>query len=330
MADLWDGDTGDASDFVLPGDDQFYAEVVEATSPPEPVSEEQPATRPRDEKGRFASPASDQDEEPTDHVPAEPEPELILGKFKTPDDLAKAYQEAEAAMRRAQQEAAEARRLAEQQQVQQQPPPQPEFQQQYNWDEIIAESPRMAAAMAYQAGDQFALERAARAWEMDEPGAYRDWANTQMELASLKEELNEIRSTVTPLSQRQADQSAAQVYAQFASQHPDVQEHGAEMARIAGETPYLASILKDGDPQAQMEVLDFLYTKATQGKAQNNADNLAVAVRNAAADADREIQEAQVVSATTTVPATAKLSRAQQIAAEIDALEAPYTTGWNI
>jgi hypothetical protein len=71
----------------------------------------------------------DVEAEPAEEAPPAAEPaaeRLYAGKYKTPEDMERAYLESQSAMTKAQQEAAEFRRYAEQQQAQP-PPQQPDY-----------------------------------------------------------------------------------------------------------------------------------------------------------------------------------------------------------
>lgn len=145
--------------------EQLSAEPA-ADEPVEAVAEETPeasAEVARDESGRFK--AADTDETPEPEVAAEPEPELILGKYKTTEDALKALEHSQREIGRLGQELGELR-----QQVSK--PDEPRYDLS---DADEADDPATAQAYAVHAlrqGDEIAYRKALGAWaQMDQVGA---------------------------------------------------------------------------------------------------------------------------------------------------------------
>lgn len=254
----------------------------ETQEPVVPAQEE----RPRGEDGKFLSrEAAEQAEQER----------LYAGRYKTVEELEAAVVEKEAFISRQgtdvgslRSELQEMRRSLEQRQAEQSAPAQP---LPHNWDSMLDENPAQAVEIAYKADNQQAMSEALQAWNELAPGAPQLWVqNKQME-----EQLLDLRESV-------GKQTSNSAYAEFSRTHPDVEQYAQEMGEIAKQAPYLTELLQNGDPRAQTEVLDFLYTKASTEKRARNADTLAKAQTEADAEkkatSRQQKENAAVASAT--------------------------------
>lgn len=195
----------------------------------------------------------------------EAEPELILGKFKTPEDLAKSYTELEkhlgelrtdlTALKQAQQ-ATDTQQQVEQHDLAAQRQPGP-YTDTSAVVEQLSDNPVMiypTALQAWQQGNQPLLDAAVEAWrQYDEPGARR------FERELLKAELaEEYKQWAQPLQQKfeQTDQqnevvtASANAWKAVASRHPDLVDMQDDIFEVAAEAPEIARALVQGDQQA--------------------------------------------------------------------------------
>ena len=193
-------DMGDADEFAMPGDDALAARlgVDQPDAVPEPeVVEEAADDTPRNPDGTFAKKQAD---EPEAEAPAVAEPELILGKFKSADELAAAYAELESFKGRQSNEINDLRRALEERfETLEQQAARPTAPA--SWDDLIDQNPAYAAKLAYERGETGQLQRAAAAWEELSPGAPELWAETVRIRAEMDERLARYDQALAPVQQ---------------------------------------------------------------------------------------------------------------------------------
>lgn len=182
----------------------------------------------------------------------------------------------------------------------------------------------VVALQAHHDGNEFLRDAAMLAWEdLDRAGA------KQFERQVLRDELRREQQAAQTQASQASDLSrtAAQ---EFGESHPDLAKFAPAMQELAGQYPSMLEILGRGSKEAQIEVLDFLYTKARA----RHADTLTATTKEVAAaqeaDADRAIQEAAVASATTVKADPPRKGAADVIGEEWEAYEAPRRDGWNL
>src|SRR4051812_18493311 len=142
---MWGDPSAEGADaFVLPGDaeiEQRMAEQPQAEPQPEVAAvEPDPETpgRERDENGRFVAATA---EETPAETPAETEQRLLAGKYKSPEDLERAYQEAERRLGEQGNELGQYRAYLEQMQAAQQQQAQQAQAGQIDWATLLEENP---------------------------------------------------------------------------------------------------------------------------------------------------------------------------------------------
>lgn len=307
-------------DFAVPGDEQFIqAEVAKNEAPAEeapaevPAEEEAPveAEKPRDEQGRFVAEA-----------PAE---ELILGKFKSHEDLQAAYEALEKRSGETSAELGELRQLREtlEERLPEQAP------QQYDLNAVIdaldenpARIPQVAIA-AYQDGDEDMLDAAIVAWENhDQIGAKR--FQREIMLDRLRKEQTTVQTQQT--QQRNGWQETAK---EFATEHPDFDRLRPAMLELHSEFPEVVGLLASDTPSVRKQVLGFLYTEAQRRESDNATAQTREATKANDASAERAIEEASVVSGTSAHTETQKTG-AELVGEQWDALDSALDAGWQV
>lgn len=301
--------------------------VVEAEAPAEEADtaeEEAPEGRQRDEKGRFVAAEPEETQEET---PAE---KLYAGKYKSIEELERAYSEAEKKIGSQGSEMSELRKAVEELRESFEEDDDDYQEPVYDTDTLrtwFDENPSQipsVAITAHQQGNINLRNQALAAWEDLDPVSARHY-----EREFLKDELRREQQQVVQ-SQSEMRSLSAQVAREFAQSHPDMDALAPAMREIAAEYPQMARILQTNDRSAQLEYLDFLYTKA-RGR---QADTLTQATKEVEArqteEVDRAIADAQVASAKTANPDTPRPSAADLIGMEWDAIEKPYADGWNV
>lgn len=283
------------------------AAEADTEAPPEA---EKPDETPRHPDGTFKPKADDPDEE-------QPEPELILGKFKSPDDLAKSYTELERhlgelrtdlASLKQQQEAAAAQAQQEQQEYAAQRQPGPVTDTRTLIDQLTENPVAIypTALQAWQQGNQPLLDAALEAWqEYDAPGARR------FERELLKAEVaQEYQKWTQPIQQRQEQtEQQSQVvntgrdaFNAVAARHPDLIELQSDIFEIASEAPEIAVAIASGDQQAAERAYEnlralILGRRADQLKVEQDKITAEQAAANDAARKDAVVASASSAKA---------------------------------
>lgn len=345
MPEIFDNGPDDDA-FALPGDEQLL-ERMAATREDEPAA-------PTPEPAAAAAPAAETADEPPagpeapENLPEAPvpsaeetaareaalaagldvdDPEVIAYLEQFGGDPVKALKSAVENRKlfgRQQQELGELRKLVEQRLPEPEPAPQPNYDQDALETWFVENPTRIpqVAEEAYMAGNEQVLNAAIAAWEdVDRAGARA--FERKIAVADARRELS--------AETQQRDQIVGEWNAaaeKFAETHPDLEQVAPKMRELAPQYPHMLQILRTGDPESKIEVLDFLYEKA-RGQ---NADNLATTARTIAREQAREAEEAiagAAVASTSTVVAETP-SKADQIAAEWDKADAPYRDGWNV
>lgn len=335
MTDFFN-EQGSPDDFALPGDDAILASIradepEPETETPEPVAEQttvdEPADdRPRNPDGTFAK------KEDTD---GQPEPELILGKFKSPEELAAAYQELESFKGRQSSEISELRQALEQrfttleQQAHQPVTPQTPVTQ-----DLIDANPGTATELAYQQGNQAALAAAFEAWELEQPARAAAWiAQKQIEQVNAQwaERYNQLEQKIAPVEQRANTDALADGVGRLRQQYPDIGDflQGDEFAQLADQIPLAKKALTEGRPDEVVSAIETVYL-IHRGRASDNLkDTTAGVARAAAQEAQQMREEAFVASASATTTAPPR-SRADELAAGWDDKDSLFESNWNV
>jgi len=271
---------------AAPEEGTTATEEPEAEAPSEEEKAPEP-DRPRDEKGRF--------------IPEEKD-ELLLGKFRSADELAAAYQELESRFGTRGSELHELRQAVES--LQESMPAQQPQAASYDWDSLIENSPQYAAQAAYETGDQFQLNRAVSAWEDLSPGTPAIWAEMQAMKALVLEMQEQVPQQLQPLIDQQQDAVTQQVLGEFYREHPDARDYAEQMADLMQQDPLaprLVQVLEQGTPQEKVGVLSYLYKQARVSGDPQQADNLQKQAQGIAVEqaqlAEQAKLEAAVVSA---------------------------------
>lgn len=341
MPDLFGGEGEfEATGFELPGDPTEPAPegttaVAEPAATPEPAVEpvDNSSERARDENGRFV--AKEAAEEPAAaEVPAADAEELILGKFKSYDDLIRSYQHLESKQGSSGSELAEMRQqLAQMQELMEAQAQAPQQQAQMidaaAYEDEIDQNPAGWAQWAVENGQAHIYERAVQQWAQDDPLAASRF-DSQLRERKLREELQaQVQQVAAPIQNMTAQQAQQAAYRQFAEAHPDVDKFADQMAEIAQGSKVIFTALKSDDHDTRVEALEYLYNQA-RGRSSDNLGTAAQELARAQAEESaRARQEATVASGTAHVDAE-KPSPAQQIAAQWDNFDKPYNDGWNV
>lgn len=340
---MWDESPGDVSEYSFPSDPkppekpaEETAEIANAETTATLVESEENAAaegRPRDEQGRFLP----NEEAAQDGAGEQAEtPGLILGKFKSYEDLERSYAQLEQHAGGLRNEVGELRSLVEDrfERLQNQPP-QPTF----DLDEMIDENPAQAVEIAWRSGNEGALRKALAGWDEIAPGMSSVWVENKQ----LSAKLARIEQAQQPILQQTQDQQrlnvVAQAYSSLQAQYPDFEEHrqamgaaAAELAARNGES-YVDKMLNQGTAESVAEALEYLYLKARDRQGANLAEVSRELAREHVRDTNRAVSEAIVASATTTSGEAAKPSVADRIAESWDKVEAPFRrdeSGWNV
>jgi len=306
--------------------------LLETEETPEPASQRDASQEKAAEEAPAEKPAETEDPaEETAREAAEEGEQLIGGKFKSVDELVKAYEHVEHLAGRAfterDQALLEMQRLQIEQQ-QPQPPPEPEP----DWDDLIDERPAVAAQEALKRGDQHRLAKALEAWEEMAPGAPQVWIDVQR-LQAENRELRAIAQTGSEAANRsRVNEEVAQAYDTMLGRYPDFEEHRegiaqavAQIARQGGNSG-ISQTLEHGPLDQKIEILDQLY-HAARSRSLGDTEELAKrAAQLHVQETEKAKQEARVASASSS--GQAEPSPAEALAKQWDNLQAPLRDGY--
>lgn len=242
------------------------------------------------------------------------DPEVLSLLDKYDGDIVKALKaaaEAQSLIGRQGQELGDARREAEQlravqeqlEALQQQLQLQAAASQ-YNWEELIEESPEQAAQLAVELRNPVLLQRAVEAWGETNPFGAMMFMN-QLSMQAAQEATVEQDEPETDLS--------GEVEA-LKRRLPDIQEHLPAIGKLAEERPLLRQALYEGDARDRVQALEDLYLLAKSRQATVDTSQAARRViLRAKAEADQAKADAAVVSATNTSATSAEKPKTNEL-----------------
>jgi uncharacterized coiled-coil protein SlyX len=274
-------------------------EPGEAVEAPEAVAEtvEEPVAegRPRNPDGTFAA------KEP------EGEERLYAGQYKTVEELERAVQEKQQFADRLANELGETRRAMEErftgleERIATPITPQTPITR-----ELIEENPGAATQLAFQQGNQQALQIAYEAWKYEEPADAATWRaeviNNQR-IAQLEQQyearLAQIEQRVAPAETQALDTEWARTFRGLEAKYPDLRTYQAEMTEIVDQFPQFAANLQPGaTPEDRGKALESLYLIARGRTADTLRATQGEIAQQTAVEAQRVREDAFVASQT--------------------------------
>jgi uncharacterized coiled-coil protein SlyX len=273
-------------------------DVEEVAEAPEAVAEtvDEPAVeeRPRNPDGTFAA-----------KEPEEPEERLYAGQYKTVEELERAVQEKQQFADRLANELGETRRAMEErftgleERIATPITPQTPITR-----ELIEENPGAATQLAFQQGNQQALQIAYEAWKYEEPADAASWRAdviANQRIAQLEQQyearLAQIEQRVAPAESQALDNEWATTFRTIEAKYPDLHSYKDEMTEIATEFPQFASDLR-GDPESRGKALESLYLIARGRTADTLRATQGEIAQQTAVEAQRVREDAFVASQT--------------------------------
>lgn len=268
-------------------------EVPEEETPPEPETPE---------------PAAEEAEEPA--VPEEPEPaaeKLYAGKYKTEEELERAYTELQSRLGEQGSELGELRKTLDtlNERLAKEPEPEPVRMDQgtIDWfDAQVEENPYGAAVWALQndpSGTYY--NRVMGAWFEQDPMAASEF-RAQLTEARLRNEFDQrLAEKTTPLEEQASKAGLAQAWSEGRAQFLDLDSHSEQIVQAAQDNPELAERLVSGDPEDRQKALRILYfaAKGMQTATVEGETRTATEMERTAARAAK--QDGTVATQTTTV-----------------------------
>ena len=264
---------------------------------------------------------------------------LLAGNFKTTEELERAYEELRSLNGRQSQELGELRKTFEEQfaQINQrlETPTAPPVQ---ITADLIESNPAYAAQLAYEQNNGVAFQAAFEQWKEEQPFEAAAWAATkhnEEQLAALRAEqeqrYRELQAQVAPAAENVAASQVTSLIAQAEATTPGLSEFVAsdKVAPLAQEFPEVAAALLSGTPKQKFESLRALHLIA-KGRESDNLKATTEQVGRATAEEAQRVREEAFVASATTTSSGVKPSKADTIAAEWDAMDAPHRDGWNI
>ena len=270
--------------------DEFRQQFAEAAGSNEQPDEE---TTPVEQTDTVAEP-----EQPTEPAAEEESGEpLLAGKYKTVEELEKAYLEEQQLLGRQGEELGNLRQLSEQMGELAGRIPEPQPDRGYDpgsLDDYLALNPHQIPQLAQRAletNDQTLYPKAMAAWsEIDPMGAldFHARAVSRAEMAQLRAEM---APALQGMQQVQVRNDFEAAYETKAAQHDDFAQVMSAITdeNIADFPKEVLAVLQTGDQASKEQVLETLYrwTKAEQ------AGNLTVAAGEAARQAQQDSRQAR-------------------------------------
>lgn len=305
-------------DAMLQGREAAPAETpVDEAAPEAPEPEAPPeAEKPETER----NPDGTYKKQPDEPEAETPEPELILGKFKDPEALAKSYTELEKhlgelrtdlAAFKQQQDAQEAQAQTERQDLAAQRQPGPSYDLTEVEERLIDNPTKIypVALQAWQEGNQDLVDIALSAWrQYDEKGArqFERWTLKQELAAEYQQWSQPIQQHVAETQQTGQQQQAAEVgataFRAVAERFPDIHDMQHDIFEVAQSAPEIAVALASGDqPTAERAYENLraliLGRRADQLKVEQDKISAEQAAANDAARKDAVVASASSAKA---------------------------------
>jgi hypothetical protein len=320
---------GDASDFEMPGDAKLLADLRGEEEPEEPPAPEpEPTEEPELEPAAEEVPAADP--EALTETPSEPdaEPEMFLGKFKTAEELAAAYQALESLQGRQSGELGELRRTVDQ--IREQTAPQP---QQYDADAVsdhFAENPAAilpTIQQAYANGDMNLVWLGVHALSDTDPVG----AEVLRSEIAKRAAIAEMGETLAPMQQQAATGQMQAGIQRLTGQYPEIHEfvQSDEFSELAAAMPFVRQALTEGTPEEAVSAIEHVYL-IHRGRVSDNLSETVRDVARAAAEEGQAMREEAFVASATATTATPKRSRADQYSEGWDEADKLFSSGWNV
>lgn len=339
MADLFQEDVS-TEDFALPGDEERLLgrarAATEAPAPAEPVAEPEATTETPAEPEAAEQPAEPAAEAPPETA-AQIEEKLLAGKYKTPDELERAYIELHQLHGRTSQEVGELRQAVQQlAENVNQPPQAPPVQV---TSDLIEANPAYAAQMAYDQDNGPAFQAAFEAWKELDPTTAAVWAagkQAEEREAEIRraydERIAKLETSFQPVADTAQATEAGRLAAARADQLPGLAEFITDtptVSQLANEFPDEAQLILSGSPDQKVRAFEKLFL-IHRGRVSDTHRVTQEQVARDTAQAAQQAREDAFVASATTVSGGTQPSREEQIGAEWDAMEAPYRDGWNV
>lgn len=309
------------------------AEVEEPAAVEEAPVVEDVATdeRLRNPDGTFAA-----NEPAAEETPAE---KLYAGKYKSADELERAYQELQSHAGRQGSEISELRQAFETRlsQIDERlaTPPAPPVQ---ITAELIESNPGYASQLAYEQDNGTAFAIAFETWQEMEPFKAAAWANaktTEAQIAELsakyEERLDAVQSQLGPVAKSTDAAVLNSLLTQAEAKTPGLTEFvlSDKVAQVAQEFPDEAELLLNGTPDQKARSLQKLFL-IDGGRNRDTLQATTEQVGRATAIEAEKVREESFVASATTASSGVKPSRADEIAASWDEIDKPYNDGWQV
>lgn len=255
--------------------------------------------------------------------------DLLLGKFKSVDDLAEAYKNLEKHAGSQGNELGDLRKQVEEIKTKVDREPEPQYAavdtETINaLDELAEKNPVEAARWALQY-QPLLYDRVMEVWFGNDPrGASR--FETSLTLGAAKQEwVKEIAPALQPLQRQSQEQEFARAWATVGQKYPDMESHAEAMLEAAKTAPELAAALQSGDMASKERLIENLLFLA-RGR---QADTLASAAVEAARTQKTKAQSEKLAAAVASGSSKEAREEKTGIAAwKEQFVQAPETSIW--
>jgi hypothetical protein len=273
------------------------------TEPPAPT--EEPAGRKRDpDTGRFVRSEEDTSREGEEQTPSteggEEGERLLAGKYKTQEELERAYRELESKLGQRPEVTQLEQRIQQMEQMlreaqknEPETPAAPAYidrETQSALDDLVAEEGGEKALDWVLHNRPELYQHALKTWASmsaeDAFAAARFDFGLQLD-AIRDEQAKALEARTAPLAAQEQTQQFVDVFKGFASKNPEAATLGREMMAVMQESPLLAAAVASGDPTRQEDALRLMLSTAKAGQSPELARRAAETARE---DAARQAQ----------------------------------------
>jgi hypothetical protein len=284
--------------------ESYAAKEREAAEAAGLITEDGP---PRNEQGQFTAAETEAPVvEGAPVVEENPADTLLAGKYKSVEDLERAYAELQQLNARQGSELGELRSAYDQRFAEiEQRVNTPQQQHRQITPDLIETNPGAATQLAYEQGDTVTLAAAYEQWSMENPAAASAWVSEQRANEREQQIRSEYDAKISALEQRfapiQAQNAEAELARGVQSLPQEAQTFLADAATVqalASEFPTIGKTIVEGAPSERIEAIRALYD-IHRGRTADTLTRTAQDVaRETAAAAQAVRDDAYVASAT--------------------------------
>jgi hypothetical protein len=119
--------------------------------------------------------------------------------------------------------------------------------------------PSQAVQIAWENGDNIALQRYFHEWEQENPQQAYAWRTDRQIEEMRKEFQTELQKVTEPLKEHTTNQTYQQALQGLLARYPDMQQMQTGMVGVLNQNPFLTKALESGSPEEKVQALEATY-----------------------------------------------------------------------